>query len=161
MAAVPQSANSALIEESRRHIDRLRVLIDDPGDQGRLALDLIAESQDYIEQVEDIEASRIERLAWRDEAERTASLIMDGSTAVDGQPSLPPKTWIEHQLAMVSRHVRESAARVQRQVERIDALRAMNIATDSSEKILAILRTTAELHSLHLAALLRERHPVG
>ena len=63
METTPHSATWALIEESRRHIDRLRALIEDSGDQSRLALDLIAQSQDYIEQVEDIEASRIEGLA--------------------------------------------------------------------------------------------------
>ena len=49
METTPHSATSALIEESRRHIDRLRALIDDYRDQSRLALDLIAQSQVYIE----------------------------------------------------------------------------------------------------------------
>jgi len=125
MEIEPHSATWALIEESRRHIDRLRALIEDSGDQSRLALDLIAQSQDYIEQVEDIEASRIEGLAPLEEGGETTTPIMDSTTPdVDRQPPTPPKTWIEHQLAMVSRHVRESAVHIQRQIERIDPPRA-------------------------------------
>jgi hypothetical protein len=91
----------------------------------------------------------------------TTTLIGDGSTGPDDRPPTTLPTLIGHQIAMVSRHVREGAERIRHPVEPIDALRTMSIDTDGSEKILAILRTTGELRSRHLATLRRERQLAG
>jgi hypothetical protein len=59
MPNVLHNDTSALVEESREHIARIRALLETSNEQARMARQLIAEAQHYIEL---IEARRIERV---------------------------------------------------------------------------------------------------
>lgn len=53
---------SALIQETREHLSRIRGLLESSREQFRLASELIEESRRFIELIEEIEAQRIKRL---------------------------------------------------------------------------------------------------
>jgi hypothetical protein len=60
----------------------------------------------------------------------------------------------EDVLEMTARHVRESAARIESQFERIRLLKAQHLDTSGAEQVLATLEATFELYRRHLSDLL-------
>src|SRR5262249_6491756 len=63
----------------------------------------------------------------------------------------------EDELAMATRHVREGAERVRRQLERLERLRRDGLSTVEAQYLLANLREAFEWHRWHLEKVISER----